>query len=303
VVITSKNRKADLAVAVESALAQTAKPEVLVIDDGSTDGTSDMLRERFPSVRVDRSEVSRGLIVQRNRAATLASTDIIFSIDDDAAFVSPRTVEQTLAEFDSPRVGGVAIPFIDIRRSPEILQRAPDESGAFAVYSYIGTAHALRRELFLKLNGYREYLFHQGEEQDLCIRMLEAGYVIRAGRADPIHHFESPLRDFRRRDLFGRRNDVLFLWYNAPLGSLPLHLAATTFKGIRFGFQCGRPLRMIHGLLKGYAAIAGQLTQRRPVKPDTFRLFRMMKERKFMPMDQIEPLLARQAGAIPPAGR
>ena len=41
VVITTKNRREDLLKAVASAWSQTARPEVLVIDDGSTDGTSE----------------------------------------------------------------------------------------------------------------------------------------------------------------------------------------------------------------------------------------------------------------------
>ena len=44
---------------------------------------------------------------------------------------------------------------------------------------------------------------HQGEESDLCIRMLAAGYVVRLGSSDPIHHFESPKRSFSRMDHFG----------------------------------------------------------------------------------------------------
>ena len=61
VVITTKNRKNDLMVAVKSALNQTAAPEVLVVDDGSTDGTADLIRSEFPTVRVDRHEVVRGI--------------------------------------------------------------------------------------------------------------------------------------------------------------------------------------------------------------------------------------------------
>jgi glycosyltransferase involved in cell wall biosynthesis len=288
VVITTKNRQADLAVAVQSALAQTAHPEILIIDDGSTDGTFQMIREKFPQVRIDRAEVSRGYIVQRNRAAKLATGDIIFSIDDDAAFISPHTVAQTLAEFTDPRVGAVAIPFIDVKRSPQIRQQAPPGADIYVSAAYIGTAHALRRELFLSLGGYREFLFHQGEESDLAIRMLDAGRVVRLGRADPIHHFESPRRDFRRMDLFGRRNDVLFAWHNVPMPWFPIHLAATTLTGIRFGFRCGRPLRMLRGLANGYAAMIRDFAARRPVSAKTYRLARMLKKREAVLLSEIE---------------
>jgi glycosyltransferase involved in cell wall biosynthesis len=292
VAITTKNRKDELAAAIESALSQTAQPEILVIDDGSTDGTSEMVRQRFPSVRLDRVEQSLGLIAQRNRAAKMAAGDIIFSIDDDAVFTTPRVVAQTLADFDHPKVGAVGIPFIDVRKNDLLQQRAPADEGVFATFNYIGTAHALRRDVFLAVGGYREFLFHQGEESDYCIRMLDAGYIVRLGRADPIHHMESPRRDFTRMDLYGRRNDILFAWYNVPAIALPLHLAATTFNGIRMGFKCGRPLRMARGLLNGYAAVFRQLSKRAPVRPETYRLSRRLK-RGALEFRQIESELIR----------
>src|SRR5215204_4542729 len=116
VLITSKNRKEELRVAIASALEQTAKPEVLVIDDGSTDGTSDLVRTEFAQVNLHRFEQSEGLIVQRNRGAELAAGEFVLSMDDDAIFSSPHVVEQTLADFDHPGIGAVAIPFINVRQ-------------------------------------------------------------------------------------------------------------------------------------------------------------------------------------------
>jgi hypothetical protein len=61
-----------------------------LLGDGSNGGTAEMVEREFRGVRVDRSERSLGPIVQRNRAAGLASTEILFSIDDDAyACVGP----------------------------------------------------------------------------------------------------------------------------------------------------------------------------------------------------------------------
>jgi glycosyltransferase involved in cell wall biosynthesis len=291
VVITTKNRKADLVTAVESALAQTARPQVLVLDDGSTDGTADLVREKFPTVKLDRVEVSRGLIVQRNRAAKLADGEILFSIDDDAAFSTPNTVAQTLAEFDRPRIGAVAIPYIDVKRSPQVKQLAPGATGIFLDFTYIGTAHALRRDMFLQLGGYREFLFHQGEEMDFTTRMLERGWVVRLGRADPIHHFESPRRDFRRMDLYGRRNDVLYAWHNVPMPYFPMHLLVTTLKGIRFGLSVGRPLRMIQGLAMGYGAILHELAHRRPPSRRTYQIARLLRKRRATPIEEVAGIL------------
>jgi glycosyltransferase involved in cell wall biosynthesis len=297
VIITTKNRKDELRKAVASALQQDAHPRVLVVDDGSTDGTSEMIRAEFPAVQLERAEQSLGYIVQRNRGAFLAQTPFIISIDDDAVFSSPRVISQTIAEFADSRIGAVAIPFINVNQDNIVRQSAPDERGIYLTAAFIGTAHALRRELFVNLEGYREFFFHQGEEEDYCIRMLAAGYVVRIGHADPIHHFESPRRDWKRLDLYGRRNNVLFAWCNVPLIHLPGRLLAATINGLLHGIRLRRVLRMIHGLAMGYAAIFRYWRQRRPVSARAYRAFRRLRGQPTLELSAMENWL----GPQPPA--
>jgi hypothetical protein len=104
----------------------------------------------------------------------VAVGDVIFSLDDDAVFSSPFVVEQTLRDFSHPRIGAVAIPYIEPHKANQEMQRAPTREDVWITASYIGTAHAVRRDVFLALGGYREHLVHQGEEGDFCIRMLAA---------------------------------------------------------------------------------------------------------------------------------
>jgi glycosyltransferase involved in cell wall biosynthesis len=290
VVITTKNRREDLLVAVRSALNQTAAPEVLVVDDGSTDGTADLIRSEFPTVRVDHHDVSKGYIVQRNHGAELARGDVIFSIDDDAEFSSPNVIGQTLAEFDRPRVGAVAIPFKDVNKDNVLNQQAPTADAVWCTATYTGTAHAIRRDVFRAAGGYRAELVHQGEETDLCVRLLDAGYVVRLGRADPIHHYESPKRDLRRMDLYGRRNDVLYAWYNVPMPAFPMQLLGSTWLGAKFGFKIGRPRRMLHGLFNGYVAMIREFGNRKPVSMSTYRINRRLRSAAIR-LDDLEPEL------------
>lgn len=291
VVITTKNRKYELRKAIASALAQSARPDVLVIDDGSTDGTARMVASEFPKVVLGRSETSYGYITQRNRAAEIAKTPFVFSLDDDAVFSAPDIVERTLAQFDHPRVGAVAIPFIDVNRGGTIQQKAPRPEGVYASYTYIGTAHAVRRQLFLELGEYREVLVHQGEEEDFCTRMLAWGYVTRPGISAPVHHFESAERNWERMDYYGARNKILYAWHNVPWPHLAFHLAATTVKTLLYNLKPRRFRTRLRGVLAGYRLLGSRSCPRVPVSLSIYRLSRRLKQYGALPLDEVEPQL------------
>lgn len=286
IVITTRNRKGELRQTLASCLTQQGALEVLVINDGSLDGTAEMVRTEFPTVRLEQRDESKGLIVRRNEAARIARGDVIFSIDDDAVFSDERVVAQTLTDFDDERIAAVAIPFANVNQSPDIKQQAPDEKGRWLTNEYIGTAHAVRREVFNRLGGYREVLFHQGEEGDLCIRMLQAGYFVRLGRSAPIWHYESPRRNRQWIEIYGQRNLMLFAWHNVPTLHLPFYLAATIAKGLLWGLRRRCLWLRCRGTMRGVATIVQQWNQRRPVNGATFRLYRRLKKRG--------PLLASQ---------
>jgi glycosyltransferase involved in cell wall biosynthesis len=299
VVITTKDRKTDLRRALRSAVAQVPPVEIIVMDDGSTDGTEELILKEFPAVRVVRSQESLGLIVQRNRAAKMATTPIIFSIDDDAEFSTPHVVAQTLAEFDHPRVGAVAIPFLDVYRKVEYGTKLPDADSIFVDHIYIGTAHAVRADLFMRLGGYRETLYHQGEEDDFCARLLDAGYVVRCGRADLICHYVSPRRDLNKIAHFAARNAVLFAWANVPMPYVFIHLTGTSIINMVSGVRNRRLAAVLRGLLRGYLDCVGGRIRRDPVSARTYKLLRAMRKQGVMKLNDIEPAL----DALPAARR
>ena len=266
----------------------------MVVDDGSTDGTAEAVAMEFPSARLIAHRESKGLITRRNEAAVATAASVVFSIDDDAEFTSVNTVEQTLREFDAPRIGAVAIPCVEPNQGSRVLQLAPDGDDCWITDSYIGTAHAVRREVFLKLGGYREGLVHQGEERDFCLRMLAAGHVVRLGRADAIYHHESPKRDLSRMDYYGRRNDILFAWHLVPLPVLPVHLAGTTINGIRSAWDAGRAGAMLKGMLAGYLGGAQAWRDRAAVSAALYRLHRHIRKRGPLRFDAIQSALPPQ---------
>ena len=298
VVITTRNRKDELRQSLQSIAGQTIPVDVLVIDDASSDGTLEMVHTEFSSARIIHHDTSKGCIVRRNEAARIATTPIIISIDDDATFPSPCTVEQTVQEFNHDRIGAVAIPFINVRQDDIVRQRAPDQDHIHITDRYIGTAHALRRELFLSLNGYREQFVHQGEEGDFCLRMLDAGYVVRLGSADPIHHHESPRRDLRRMDYYGHRNLILHKWYNVPWPFFAHHVMGSFVLGAWHGLRMGRPRLAWAGLLSGCWAGFTRQIERNPVGKTAYLLSRRLRLGP-MTLNEVEPQLPQQVRIRP----
>jgi hypothetical protein len=241
-------------------------------------------------VSLDQAPLSRGLLVQRNRAARLTAADIIVSIDDDAKFSSPRVVEQAVADFAHPRVGAIAIPYTEPHISNQMLQSAPDERAIWVTDCFRGTAYALRRHVFLALDGYREQLVHQNEERDFCIRLLQQGLVVRLGHSDHIIHYEARQRNWSRMDYYGRRNDILFTWHNVPFRYVPQHLIGTTINGARWTIAT-RSAAMARGILAGYADSAHLWKERAPVSVPVYRLHRSLKKQGPRPLPEIENLL------------
>jgi len=292
VAITTHNRKDELPAAVDSCLSQSLgeKLQVVIVDDGSKDGTSEMLREKYghlPNVRLDAQHPGIGLIAERNRFPELCDAPVIFSMDDDAVFASARTVEQTLAEFDHPewgeRIGAIAIPYIDVNIDPGTVRQArpggADDGAVYAVEQYRGTAHAIRKDLFVRLGRYRGQLWRQGEENDYSIRLYDSGHAVVLGGADPIHHMESPKRSKPAIYTFTARNNVWFAWHNVPAPQVVAHLGGTVAMNLKDGLVApSRFWPRLRGVLQGVGGIVGaEGNERRPVSPAAYRLSRRLR--------------------------
>ncbi|MGE5609758.1 MAG: glycosyltransferase family 2 protein [Bacillota bacterium] len=292
VIITTKNRKDELRKAIDSTLAQTAKVEILIFDDGSTDGTSEMVRQHYPQASLHRVEQSLGINKARNRAIELASAPIVLTIDDDCVFPTSDIIRQTLAEFDHPRIGAVAIPCIHMYIDPHDSGIRPPPDGIFVCSEFRGCANAMRRDLFLQIGRYRGFFHRQGEEGDYCLRLLDAGYVVRVGRADAIHHYHSPIRDHSERYYYQCRNNILYAWYNVPMPYMLPHLAVTVCNSLACGLKSHYYLATVQGTVSGFGGIAHECTERRPVTRQTYRLMRRLKHQAFTRFADIEPELS-----------
>lgn len=277
VLVVTRDRRDRLRTALSSCVLQDCAPEVLVIDDASTDGTYEMVTREFPQVRIERSQAPLGCPVQRNRGIAMASGEIVVCLDDDAWFSSPRAVRQTLDSFDDPRIGVVTIPYMDIRRSRSLLQAAPDpgrwEGGAFS-----GGASAFRRSTFIDSGGYPAFDEH-GEETDLAVRLLDRGVTIRLGAADHVVHDEHAVRKPARTVAASSRNHLLTVWRTVPMPYLPVRWTVVTVKVLLVGMQVGRPGAAVRGIAEAVRACASGRVPRAPVRRRTYVVSRRLLRR------------------------
>jgi glycosyltransferase involved in cell wall biosynthesis len=111
VIIPTFNRAALVTQAIDSALSQTRVPdEIVVVDDGSTDETQEVLSQYGDAIRVIRQE-NRGRSAARNEGIQNSRGDLIVFLDSDDLF-TPTSIEQRVQIFE--RSSDVSVVYGDM---------------------------------------------------------------------------------------------------------------------------------------------------------------------------------------------
>ena len=103
VIIPTFNRIDLLKRAIDSVLNQSIKPyEIIVVDDGSTDGTSDMIQQKYKSIKLIQQKNS-GVSAARNNGIKNAQGDWIALLDSDDEWKKNKLEEQVNKLTDNPK--------------------------------------------------------------------------------------------------------------------------------------------------------------------------------------------------------
>jgi GT2 family glycosyltransferase len=174
----------------------------------------------------------RGYIVARNTIMRSATSRFVLLLDDDTYLVESGPLHLALEIMEQHReIAAVACAQAEADGSPwpASMQPSPVSYRCY-VPAFIGFAHLLRRDVFLRLGGYREEFQFYGEEKDYCLRLWNAGYRVMYMPDARVAHVPDPSgRSAARYLRYVVRNDCLCALYNEPLLvamlSVPVRLA------------------------------------------------------------------------------
>lgn len=205
VVMVTHNRRDLLVRALESLDAQTVRPaEVVVVDNGCTDGSSELLAAREgPGFVVVRNDRNAPPAEARNQAAALATGEVLAFTDDDCRPV-PTWLESLLAGMrqDVAIVQGrtVADPTLPLEPLSRT-QWTPAEYGLYETANIAYDAAAFRgvggfdehlAEQVAKVLGARFGRYPFGEDTDLAWRVRRTGAATRFAPHALVHHHVFP---------------------------------------------------------------------------------------------------------------
>jgi GT2 family glycosyltransferase len=168
------------------------RAEIVVVDNGSTDGSVEWLA-RMESIRFVGLSRNLGPAKARNVGISQSSGKYILFLDSDA-MVSPATLTRLIKRMESDStIGIVGCRIVDpsSRKLDQWIYQYPaatHEHREFDTYSFSAAGALARREALRDAGLFWEDLFIYNEEVDLSIRVLKAGYrVIYHPRARVYH--------------------------------------------------------------------------------------------------------------------
>lgn len=257
------------------------QPEVVVVDNGSADGTPDFVAERFPHVRVVALGENRGA-AGRNAGVAAAPTQYIAFAEDDSWY-EPGALARAADVLDAhPRVGLLnAHVLVGADRRPEPLHAdmvdtpVPDDPAlpGHRILSFLEGVSIVRRDAFLDAGGFDPRLLIGGPEEHLAAELLRRGWELRylpdvVARHCPDHGEPSP--DARR---LGLRNTLWFSWLRRPPGSALRHTAHVIG-------DSPRTLTTARGIAGALRGLPWVLRERAPLPPDVERQMALLDEPK-----------------------
>lgn len=227
VVVITHNRRDELRRTLRAMAALPDAAPIVVADNGSTDGSADVVESEFPAVTVVR--LSRNLgATARNIAVERVATRYVAFCDDDTIW-QPGALTAAAAVLNRcpglATVTGRCLVAPSLREdplTPELRHSpvaGPEWMPGPALLGIMAGLTMIRCSAFRHVGGFEPRMGLGGEEELLALDLAAAGWWMCWREDVVIHHAPSPARDARRRRQLGIRNTLWTLWLRRPVRS------------------------------------------------------------------------------------
>ena len=244
VVILNWNGSAMLQRFLPSVIRYSEEAEIIVADNGSTDHSIDILREKFPSVRILPFRENYGFAEGYNRAIQQIETPYVLLLNDDVE-VTPHWLQPLLAFMNhhpevaacQPKIlsetqrelfeyAGACGGFIDHLGYPycrgRIFNHVEKDRGQYdqvcPIFWATGAALLVRTDVYRKEGGLDKRFFAHMEEIDFCWRLRSRNYGIYCIPQSTVYHVGGGTlpKSHPRKTFLNFRNNLLMLYKNLP---------------------------------------------------------------------------------------
>lgn len=183
--------------------------EVIVVNGPSNDETPDVLKKYKNDIKIGHCP-ERNLSASRNIGIFMAQGDIVAFIDDDG-IPEPEWLDDLVEAYDTDEVGGVGglvydhtgynlqykysvcdrfgNTHYDLKENPTSFYNLP--FGEHIVYLQ-GTNCSFRRDALLQIGGFDEQYDYYLDETDVCLRLIDSGYLLKIIEKGFVHHKFAP---------------------------------------------------------------------------------------------------------------
>jgi GT2 family glycosyltransferase len=267
-VVLTHDRRDEVLRTIACLAAVPEQPNILVVDNGSSDGTASHIASQYPDVTLIRLERNIGAAA-RNIGLRRASTPYVALCDDDTWW-SAGSLQRAAAVLDAHR--SVALVTAKVLVGPEQIEdstcrlmeasplpRASELPGP-AILGFLAGASLVRRTALLDAGGFEPKFFLGGEEALLTYDLAEAGWTLLYLSSAVVHHFPSPSRHVadRRRNLL--RNALWVAWMRRPIR----YAWKETRRALRLAI--GDPI-LARGFVEALVGMSWVLRRRRVLSP------------------------------------
>lgn len=218
--------------------------EIIVADNGSTDNSLAVLREKFPSVRIIPLDRNYGFAEGYNRAIREIDNEYVVLLNSDVE-VTPGWLDAPLSALEADPTIAAAQPKILSWHNRDYFEYAGAAGGYMDIYGYpycrgrvlhvvekdhgqydttadilwaTGACLFVRTDIYKEVGGLDAEFFAHQEEVDMCWRLRSRGYRLVCTPQSVVYHVggatlkaESP-----RKTFLNFRNNLLMIYKNLP---------------------------------------------------------------------------------------